>query len=140
MDTKLSPINSWESTNLKGLPSMTANIRNRKNRRQADIVADILRVCCEGDAKTHIMYKAGLSYPLLKKYLSLLMDKRLILQDGDQYRITEMGQNYLEIYGEIGKTQTILQQREEDMQKLFCSPTAVPKDEFYRGITARPKE
>ncbi len=139
MPTKLPPIDSWGSINLKGLPSMTANIRNRKNRRQADIVADILRVCCEGDAKTHIMYKAGLSYPLLKKYLGLLMDKRLILQDGVQYRITELGQNYLEIYGEIGKTQTILQQREEDMQKLFCTTTSVPEDEFYRSV-ARPKE
>ncbi len=119
---------------------MTANIRNRKNRRQADIVADILRVCCEGDAKTHIMYRAGLSYPLLKKYLNLLMEKRLILQDGDQYRITEMGQSYLEIYGEIGKTQTILQQREEDMQRLFCSSTtAIPEDDFYRSMV-RPKE
>ena len=48
---------------------------NNKRRDRHDIVADILKTAREGRIKTHIMYKAKLSYSQINSYLQLLVDK-----------------------------------------------------------------
>jgi predicted transcriptional regulator len=95
------------------------NIKGRKNRRPTDIVADILKACSNGDTKTHIMYKANLSFPLLQKYLGLLLDQRLIFQNTFEYRISELGRDFLQMYEETNLTRSILQKREEELQRVF---------------------
>lgn len=48
---------------------------NNKRRDRHDIVAEILKTAREGKIKTHIMYKAKLSYSQINVYLSLLVEK-----------------------------------------------------------------
>jgi predicted transcriptional regulator len=48
---------------------------NNKRRDRHDIVAEILKTAREGRIKTHIMYKAKLSYSQINSYLQLLVDK-----------------------------------------------------------------
>jgi predicted transcriptional regulator len=46
-----------------------------KRRDRHDIVVEILRTAVDGKIKTHIMYKAKLSYAQLNEYLPLLVEK-----------------------------------------------------------------
>jgi len=46
-----------------------------KRRDRHDIVAEILKTAREGRIKTHIMYKAKLSYSQINTYLKLLVEK-----------------------------------------------------------------
>jgi len=48
---------------------------NNKRRDRHDIVAEILKTAREGKIKTHIMYKAKLSYSQINTYLQLLVEK-----------------------------------------------------------------
>lgn len=48
---------------------------NNKRRDRHDIVAEILKTAREGRIKTHIMYKAKLSYSQINTYLKLLVEK-----------------------------------------------------------------
>ena len=52
----------------------------KKNRDGLDIAAEILTVAMEGVIKTHIMYRAGLSFAQLKKYLDLLTNPDITLE------------------------------------------------------------
>ncbi len=54
---------------------MTTIEVNSKRRDRHDIVAEILKTAREGRIKTHIMYKAKLSYSQINAYLQLLLDK-----------------------------------------------------------------
>ena len=54
---------------------MTTIELNNKRRDRHDIVAEILKTAREGRIKTHIMYKAKLSYSQINAYLQLLIDK-----------------------------------------------------------------
>ncbi|MDH5266975.1 MAG: winged helix-turn-helix domain-containing protein [Candidatus Bathyarchaeota archaeon] len=44
----------------------------RKRRARHDIIMEILKVAKKGMKKTHIMYKAKLSFDMIEKYLSAL--------------------------------------------------------------------
>lgn len=107
----------------------------RKNRRQTDIVADILRACGGGDLKTHIMYKANISYPLLQKYLQILLDNGLMLQNDYEYKVSRLGREYLQIYEEADQTRSILEQREEDLQRAFPWMSIVQRTSFAKVRT-----
>ena len=54
---------------------MTTIELSNKRRDRHDIVAEILKTAREGRIKTHIMYKAKLSYSQINAYLQLLLDK-----------------------------------------------------------------
>jgi len=70
-----------------------------RHRSDLEIVRDILAVVSNvADVrKTHIMYRANLSYRLLEKYLDRILELRLVSPD-DQgfYRLTDDGRSYLE--------------------------------------------
>jgi predicted transcriptional regulator len=76
----------------------------RKNTRgNIQIMGDVLSLATSGIKKTHIMYKANLSYEQAQLYLGELIEKRLIAQDlssSDRlvYRITERGREFLSHY------------------------------------------
>lgn len=112
--------------------SMKFNHRGRKNRHQTDIVADILRACGGGESKTRIMYKANLSYPLLQKYLQLLLDNGLMLQKDYEYKVSRLGRDYLQIYEEANQTRSILQQREEELQRVFPLASQIRRSSFAK--------
>lgn len=70
-------------------------------RRRLNIIADMLRVVGkEGAKKTQIMYRANLSYKVLTKYLTEVMEAGLVrLQRRERvYVITSKGMKFLEKY------------------------------------------
>lgn len=71
-----------------------------KYRSQEDIIADILSIVRKEPKKTHIMYRANLSYALLCKYINMLIEAELIIYRENVYELTNKGVAYLERYAE----------------------------------------
>jgi predicted transcriptional regulator len=72
----------------------------RKSRGSIDICADILEICSAGGAlKTHVMYRANLSYGMMAEYGKLLFECELLILGKSDSRIvfktTEKGRQYL---------------------------------------------
>jgi predicted transcriptional regulator len=73
-------------------------------RDKIDIISDILEVVSGGDVtKTKIMYKAFLSYKVLKEYLTLLTENDLIHynEDTQTFWTTEKGVRFLQMHNEM---------------------------------------
>ena len=88
------------STNLKNMKMM---YERKNNRGKIQIMGDVLTLATSGIKKTHIMYRANLSYEQVHLYLGELIGKRLIEQDvsstdGVVYRTTERGREFLLCY------------------------------------------
>jgi len=85
-----------------------------KRRDRHDIVVEILRSALDGKVKTHIMYKAKLSYAQLNEYLPLLIEKGFIenvtVKHRKQYRkifkTTFKGMKFLENFESVNKLWT----------------------------------
>ena len=82
---------------------MTTTSEQRKNNRgKIQIMGDVLGLATSGIKKTHIMYRANLSYEQVHLYLGELIGKRLMAQDlssnGVIYRTTEKGREFLLYY------------------------------------------
>jgi len=75
------------------------NYRNRLK-----IIADILFIASRRAKKTQIMYQANLSYKLLCRYLSEVVDAGLVnFEDGDCYVLTTKGKEFLNRHEEYSK-------------------------------------
>ena len=74
-----------------------------KYRSRTEITSMILESARTGATKTKIMYKAYLSYTLVKVYLKFLQDNDLIKFEKltKQYKITEKGLKFLHSYDQI---------------------------------------
>jgi predicted transcriptional regulator len=96
---------------------MTTTSEQRKNNRgKIQIMGDVLALATSGIKKTHIMYRANLSYEQVHLYLGELIAKRLIAQDvsssdGVVYRITEKGREFLLYYTRLAE---FLEKEEEE--------------------------
>jgi len=85
-----------------------------KRRDRHDIVAEILKTARGGKIKTHIMYKAKLSYSQINEYLSLLIEKGFLenmamkrkRQVITMYRTTKKGMEFLDHVESINKLWT----------------------------------
>ena len=85
------------------------NVPKRRDRH--DIIVEILKTARDGKIKTHIMYKAKLSYAQINEYLSLLVDKGFLDQFMVKrkkvlrkfYRTTEKGMQLLEDFESAAK-------------------------------------
>lgn len=79
----------------------------KNNRGKIQIMGDVLALATSGIRKTHVMYKANLSYEQAHAYLSELMAKGLVMQDvsedGTVYRATERGREFLSYYLRIAE-------------------------------------
>ncbi|HKU49546.1 MAG TPA: winged helix-turn-helix domain-containing protein [Nitrososphaera sp.] len=79
----------------------------KNNRGKIQIMGDILALATAGIKKTHIMYRANLSYEQVHLYLGELIEKRLVMQDVSQdgiaYRTTEKGREFLQYYQRIAE-------------------------------------
>ena len=75
-----------------------------KNRNRLGIVAIILTIAKNGALKTHLMYRANLSYTMLRDYLKFLKDNELLAESHYSeekvtiYRTTDKGNRFLESY------------------------------------------
>lgn len=78
-----------------------------KNRNRMEIVAKLLDIAKTATLKTHLMYKANLSYVMVNEYLDYLVDAGLIVEKPDRetnaklFETTEKGMKYLEIYASL---------------------------------------
>lgn len=79
----------------------------KNNRGKIQIMGDILALATAGIKKTHIMYRANLSYEQVHLYLGELIEKTLVVQnvsqDGVVYRTTEKGREFLLYYQKIAE-------------------------------------
>ena len=75
------------------------------NRSRTEIVSMILDAANGKATKTKIMYKAFLSYPQLKEYISVLIENNLLeyVEGTQTFRTTEKGLNFLKMNNEIGE-------------------------------------
>src|SRR5438093_10893361 len=85
------------------VPYNAEMISERKNNRgKIQIMGDVLALATSGIKKTHIMYKANLSYEQVLLYFSELIGRRLLSEDDSQdgivYRITDKGRALLIYY------------------------------------------
>jgi len=76
-------------------------------RSRLDIIADILSVVKgnDGAKKTQIMYGANLSYAVLTRYLTEILNACLLKFDSDKrhYVLTEKGKKFLQHYREYSR-------------------------------------
>jgi len=63
----------------------------RKKRARHDIIMEILKAAKKGTKKTHIMYKARLSFELREKYLNALKEADFITEESGIWKTTEKG-------------------------------------------------
>jgi predicted transcriptional regulator len=79
----------------------------KNNRGKIEIMADVLSLSTSGIKKTHIMYRANLSYEQIIHYLNQLLGKGLIAQDAADgslvYRTTEKGREFLACYSRMSE-------------------------------------
>jgi predicted transcriptional regulator len=72
-----------------------------KVRSREDIMADIIALVQEPRLKTHIMYKANLSYEQSSYYIPMMQSAGLIRNTSDnRWAITGKGQKFLTLYEE----------------------------------------
>src|SRR5579862_5475447 len=76
-----------------------------KYRSSTEIIDSMLRSIRSGATKTHIMYRAYMSYSQLKEYLKLLEERELIkYEQGSQlYLLTEKGLRFMNAYDKINE-------------------------------------
>ncbi len=88
----------YPALSIECIEMMTASER-KNNRGKIQIMGDVLALATSGIKKTHIMYRANLSYEQVHLYLGELIGKRLISQDvspdGVVYRTTTKGREFL---------------------------------------------
>jgi len=101
-----------------------------KRRGWHDIITEILKTARDGEIKTHIMFKAGLSHNQVNRYLSFLVEKGLVenltvkrkKSNTRLYRTTQKGVQLIEIL--------------ESLRKLEGSPVVKHKSkEFNLALT-----
>ena len=78
-----------------------------RNRSRIDILANLLSAARGGSLKTHLMYKANLSFVLATQYLTLLLEGGLIDEvldedmESKRYQTTPRGLKFLEVYEKL---------------------------------------
>ena len=86
-------------------------------RSRLDIIADILQVVRQNAKKTQIMYKANLSYKVLKRYLNNMTAASLISYETEDqcYVLTPKGTDFLEAYKDYDRTNKSIEKRLNDV-------------------------
>ena len=75
-----------------------------KYRTKLQIIAEILEIVKGGAKKTHIMYRANLSYKLLCKYLDEVLACELVeVNSDDSYAVAPKGREFLRKFAAYSK-------------------------------------
>ncbi len=102
---------------------MMATFERKNNRGKIQIMGDVLALATSGIRKTHIMYRANLSYEQVYLYLEELIGKRLVAQyvssDGVVYRTTEKGREFLQYYTHLME---FLEEQKQEPEVESSSP------------------
>ncbi len=86
-------------------------------RGRLDIIADILNVVSGNAKKTQIMYQANLSYKVLQKYLTEIVEASLIshVSPEQYYVLTPKGSEFLKAYRAYSKTNRNVEKRLDEV-------------------------
>ena len=88
-----------------------------KYRDRLGIIADILEVARDGAKKTRIMYMANLSYTLLTRYMSDVLDRGLVKKEtGKTYMLTDKGAYFLQKINSYRKRQEEIEEQLSDIK------------------------
>ncbi|HZW56873.1 MAG TPA: winged helix-turn-helix domain-containing protein [Nitrososphaerales archaeon] len=94
----------------------------RVHRNRMSIIASMLKVATKGARKTHIMYRAGLSYDQLQDYLGFLKEAGLLEETADQeeelaivYRTTAKGLKFVEKYESLKELVGMKSEEDEEL-------------------------
>jgi predicted transcriptional regulator len=102
---------------------MMTTSERKNNRGKIQIMGDVLALATSGIRKTHIMYKANLSYEQVYLYLEELIGKRLIAQDVSHdavvYRTTEKGREFMHYYTRLIE---FLEEQKQGLEVESSSP------------------
>jgi predicted transcriptional regulator len=90
-----------------------------KYRGSTEIIDSMLRSIGSGATKTHIMYRAYLSFSQLTGYLSLLEERGLIFyqKESHLYRMTEKGLQFMTAFEKICELIPTAEERNETPKK-----------------------
>jgi predicted transcriptional regulator len=104
-----------------------------KYRDRLQIIADILSVVRGGAKKTHVMYQANLSFTLLKRYLTEVLEAGLVrCDDEDGYLLTGRGQSFLDRFDEYSKR---CERVEEELNHVNNDKTVL--EDYFGGDSNR---
>ena len=121
-ETPVSPSPNLSPSSIRDIEMMVTPER-KNNRGKIQIMGDVLTLGTSGIKKTHIMYKANLSYEQVHLYLGELIGKRLIEQDvspeGVVYRTTEKGREFLLHYTRVVE---LLEEARQESEAALSSP------------------
>jgi len=98
----------------------------RSYRGQIEITANILEVAKSGSRKTRIMYLGNLSFDLTQKYLKQLKESQLIEvkeNNGQMYKLTPKGEQFLADYYELQKHTEIAADKKRNLQGALKTRT-----------------
>jgi predicted transcriptional regulator len=113
----------YPALSIECIEMMTTSER-KNNRGKIQIMGDVLALATSGIKKTHIMYRANLSYEQVYLYLGDLIGKRLIVQDvspdGVVYRTTEKGREFLLYYTRL--VEFLEEEAKQDPEVELSSP------------------
>jgi len=93
--------------------------KDRKNRSRFEISADILEAAAGGARKTHIMYRANLSFNMLCRYLDLLKMNGLLTVDASEdeiYKTTEEGLTFLAAFDDYRRSECLYMDRARSLE------------------------
>jgi len=91
---------------------------SERRRDRHDIVAEILKTAVDGKIKTHIMYKAKLSYSQITEYLPLLVGKGFL----ENVKVKRGGQ-HLSVYRTTAKGLAFINNL-ESMNRLWTKSSS----------------
>jgi len=102
-----------------------------KYRDRLQIIANILSIASRRAKKTQIMYQANLSYKLLCRYLSDVLEAGLVSFENEEcYVLTAKGKQFLNRHEEYSKRCKSL---EEHLNHVNVEKVALEKMFFYAG-------
>jgi predicted transcriptional regulator len=86
-------------------------------RGRLDIIADILQIAKGKAKKTQIMYQANLSYKVLQRYLTEIVEASLINYElaEQNYVLTQKGREFLETYKDYFKANKLVEKRLDEI-------------------------
>jgi predicted transcriptional regulator len=104
-----------------------------KYRSSTEIIDSMLRSIRSGATKTHIMYRAYMSYSQLKEYLKLLEERQLIKYEvGSQlYVLTEKGLRFMNAYDKINELVPSINEGKAPVENKATDVAVVKKQEIF---------
>lgn len=92
------------------------------NRTRVEILGSILKVAGSGTLKTHIMYKANLSYEMLQRYLKMLLEAGLVegsTFDG-YYRASPKGVTFVRDYEDFKRVGELYESKKSSLLEIIA--------------------